>query len=296
MRRLTGLFYFAVFFLIVFFGQAISFYTDWLWFQEVGFTQVFTTSLTFKVILALVFGGLFSLLVYFNIKRAAQAPTGVTFLDQESAIELPSPELVDPLLQRLLLPVAILLGLFAAPQAASHWESLLLFLNSVPFGLEDPLFGRDIGFYVFRLPALSALYGWFSFTLGVVILATAFTYLLYRGVQYTPRGLFLTERARPHLLSLVAIFLLIKAGGYFLDTFSLLYSSSGAAFGASYTDVYANLPALRILTFLALIGAGLCLVQIYRPGFKYLFVGVGALVLVHVVGLYLYPSFLQRFR
>jgi uncharacterized membrane protein (UPF0182 family) len=296
MRRLTGPFFFAVLFVIVFFGQAISLYTDWLWFQEVGFTQVFTVSLTFKLILALVFGGLFFLLVYFNVKLAAQAPRGVTFLDQENAIELPSPELVDPLLQRLLLPVAILLGLFAASQAASHWESLLLFLNSVPFGLEDPLFGRDIGFYVFRLPALSALYGWFSFTLGLTFLATAFTYLVYRGVQYTQRGLFLTERARLHLLSLVAIIVLIKAGGYFLDTFSLLYSSSGAAFGASYADVYANLPALRILTFLALVGASLCLVQIYRPGFKYLLVGLGALLLVHVAGLYLYPSFLQRFR
>jgi len=296
MKRLTGLLFFAVLLFIVFFGQAISLYTDWLWFQEVGYAQVFTTSLTFKIILALVFGGLFSLLVYFNIKLAAQAPRGVNFLDQESAIELPSPELVDPLLQRLLLPVAILLGFFAGPQAASHWESLLLFLNSVPFRLVDPLFGRDISFYVFELPALSHLYNWLSFTLGLTFLATAFTYLVYRGVQYTQRGFFLTERARLHLLSLVAIVLLIKSGGYFLDTFELLYSSSGAAFGASYADVYANLPALRILTFLALVGASLCLVQIYRPGFKYFFVGLGPLVLVHVVGLYLYPSFLQRFR
>ncbi|MGH9425526.1 MAG: UPF0182 family protein, partial [Terriglobia bacterium] len=102
--------------------------------------------------------------------------------------------------------------------------------------------------------------------------------------------------ARTHLFFLIAIILLIKAGGYFLDTFSLLYSSSGAAFGASYADIYANLPALRILTFLAPVGAGLCLVQIYRPGVKYLFVGLGTVALVHVLGLYLYPSFLQRFR
>ena len=296
MRGLLGILFFALLFLIVFLGQAISLYTDWLWFQEVGFTQVFTTTLTFKLILALVFGGLFFLVVYFNIKLAARSPGGIRFLDSENAIELPSPELVDPFLQRLLLPVALLLGLFAAPQAASHWESLLLFLNSVPFGLEDPLFGRDIGFYVFRLPALTALYNWLTFTVGLAVVVTAFTYLLYRGVQYTPRGLFLTARARTHLLSLIAIFLMIKAGGYFLDTFELLYSPRGTAFGASYTDVYANLPALRTLALLALIGAGLCLVQIYRPGFTYLFSGIGVLILVHFVGLYLYPSFLQRFR
>lgn len=296
MRKLTGLFFFAVLFLIVFFGQAISLYTDWLWFQEVGYTQIFVTSLTFKFFLGLVFGGLFALLLYFNIKLAAHAPRNIRFLEQENVIELPSPELVDPLLQRLLLPVAILMGFFAGPQAAGQWKSLLLFLNSVPFGIQDPVFGHDISFYVFSLPVLTALYGWLTFSLGLTLLATAFIYLLYRGVQYGPRGLFLSERARGHLLCLLAVFLLVKAGGYYLDTFEILYSSRGAAFGASYADVYANLPALRILAFLAVIASGLSLLQIYRPGFKYLFVGLGGLILVHLVGLNLYPSFLQRFR
>ncbi|OGQ25194.1 MAG: hypothetical protein A3C54_05950 [Deltaproteobacteria bacterium RIFCSPHIGHO2_02_FULL_60_17] len=296
MKGLTRLFFFAVLILIIFFGQTISLYTDWLWFQEVGYTKIFTTSLTFKLALALVFGGLFFLLVYFNVKLAARAPRGVRFLEQENAIELPSPELVDPVLRRLLLPIAILLGLFAAPQAAGHWQSLLLFFNSVPFGIADPLFGRDISFYVFRLPALTALYNWLTFSLGLTILATAFTYLLYRGVQYGPRGLFLSDRARGHLLCLLAVFLLVKAGGYYLDAFELLYSSRGAAYGATYADVYANLPALRVLALLALIASGLSLLQIYRPGFKYLFVGVGGLILVHLAGLNLYPSFVQRFR
>ncbi|MCZ6625135.1 MAG: UPF0182 family protein [Deltaproteobacteria bacterium] len=296
MKRFAGILFFVFLFLVVFLSQAVSLYTDWLWFQEVGFTQVFKTALAFKLTLAIVFGGLFFLLVYFNVKLAAKTPTGVRFSDEETAIELPSLELVDPLLKRLLLPVAILLGLFAAPQAASQWKSLLLFLNSVPFGLEDPLFSRDIGFYVFRLPAVTALYNWLTVTLGLTFLVTAFTYLLYRGVQYTQRGLSITERARAHLFSLVAAILLVKAGGYFLDTFGLLYSPRGAAFGASYADVYASLPALRVLTFLAVISAVLCLFQIYRPGFKYLFIGLGALILVHIIGLKLYPSLLQRFR
>ena len=143
MRKLLGLFFFAVLFLIVFFGQAISLYTDWLWFQEVGYTQIFTTTLTFKVALALVFGALFALLLYFSIKLAAHAPRNIRFLEQENAIELPSPELIDPLIQRLLLPGAILLGLLAAPQAAGHWQSLLLFFNSVTFGVADPLFKKS---------------------------------------------------------------------------------------------------------------------------------------------------------
>ncbi|HEV8343176.1 MAG TPA: UPF0182 family protein, partial [Candidatus Binatia bacterium] len=92
MRRLSSYFLFVFFLLVLFFGQAISLYTDWLWFQEVGYTEIFTTTLTFKLLLALVFGGLFSLLLYFNIKLAAHAPRNIRFLEQENAIELPSPE------------------------------------------------------------------------------------------------------------------------------------------------------------------------------------------------------------
>ncbi len=259
MRRLTGYLFFAVLLLLLFFGQAISLYTDWLWFQEVGFTQVFNTILFFKLILALLVGGLFALVVYFNVKLAARVPRGVRFVAQDEAIELPSTELIDPVVQPLILPLALLLGFFAAPQAAKSWESFLLFLNPVPFGLTDPLMGHDIGFYVFRLPALTTLYGWLTFGLGFTLLATGFTYFLYRGIQYTERGLFLTERARSHLLCLIGCFLLVKSGGYVLDTFELLYSPRGAAFGASYTDLYANLPALRALIFLAAVAADLSL-------------------------------------
>ncbi|MBI4522959.1 MAG: UPF0182 family protein [Deltaproteobacteria bacterium] len=296
MRGLTRALFFIVLILIVFLGQAVALYTDWLWFEEVGFTQIFAKTLTFKLILGLVFGGLFFGLIFLNVKLAAQPYRGARFWPQENVIELPGPELIDPVLRRLLLPVAILLGVFAAPQAASHWESAILFLNAVPFGIKDPLFGNDIGFYIFQVPALSALYTWLSVTLGIVTLATAFGYLLYRGLQYGPAGLFLSERAKTHLFSMIGVLLLIKAFGYQLDAFGLLYSSRGAAFGASYADVYANLPILRTLSLLAIAAAGLCFIQIFRPGFRYIVSGVGVLIVVHLGGLTLYPSLVQRFR
>jgi uncharacterized membrane protein (UPF0182 family) len=293
---MASLILFAVFFVIVFVGPALSLYTDWLWFQEVGFAQVFTTSLSYKVLLAVVFGALFAVLVYINLKSAAQAPRGVRFTVQDNVIELPSLELVDPLIRRLLLPGSLLLGLLAGPQAGSHWESALLFFNSVPFGTADPQFERDIAFYVFRLPALHALVNWLSFALGLTLVASAIVYLLYQGLQYTQRGLFLTQRARTHLLILIALFLVVKAGDYMLDTFNILYSTRGVSFGASYTDVNAVLPALRILAIVALAAAALSLLQIWQHGFRYLLIGVGALIVVHLIGLQLYPNFLQRFR
>jgi uncharacterized membrane protein (UPF0182 family) len=293
---MTSLILFALFFVIVFVGPAISLYTDWLWFHEVGFAQVFTTSLTYKVILAVIFGALFALLLYLNVKWAAQPPRGVRFTVQDNVIELPSPDLIDPLLRRLLVPGALLLALFAGPQAGSHWETALLFFNAGSFGLADPIFDRDVGFYVFRLPALRALFNWLSFALILTLFATAVTYLLYQGLQYTQRGLFLTQRARTHLLALIAIFLVVKAGDYLLDTFNILYSTRGVSFGASYTDVYAVLPSLRILALVALAAAGLTVFQINRPGFRYLLIAVGGLAIVHLLGLQLYPTLLQRLR
>jgi uncharacterized membrane protein (UPF0182 family) len=294
---MMSLILFAIFFLIVFVGPAIALYTDWLWFQEVGFVQVFTTSLSYKVILAVIFGALFAVLLYLNVMWAAQAPARIRISALDNVIELPSPDIIDPLFRRLLLPGALLLGLFAGPQAGSHWELALLFLNSAPFGVNDPVFGHDLGFYVFRLPALRALYNWLSFTLVLTFLATAVTYLLYRGIQYTEeRGLFLSERARTHLLTLIAAFLVVKAGGYLLDSFNVLYSTRGVSFGASYTDVHAVLPSLRGLVFVAVAAAGLTAFQLNRPGFTYLLIGVGAVAALHLIGLQLYPNLLQRFR
>src|SRR5918992_4257050 len=104
MKGLGGIFLFVIFLVLISVRQLISLYVDWLWFQEVGYTQVFTASLFFKTVLALFGGGLFALLIYANIKIAARPVRGIRFLDQENFIELPSLELIDPLIQRLLLP------------------------------------------------------------------------------------------------------------------------------------------------------------------------------------------------
>jgi uncharacterized membrane protein (UPF0182 family) len=269
---------------------------DWLWFQEVGYTQLFTTSLWYKLILGLLSGGLLAALVYLNLKIAARSPSSFQFARNDNIIELPPTELIDPLLRRLLLPGALFLGLIAAPQGAENWERLPLFLNPVSFSLPDPLFGYDTSFFVFRLPMYQAAYHWLMFALGLTTAATAAVYFLYRGIQYGSQGLLLSDRARTHIFILLGLLLVVKAGGYLLESFDLLYSSRGAAFGAGYADVYANLPVLRILAFLSLIAAALSVTQAYRPGFRYVAIGIGALVVAHLVGLNLYPSLLQRFR
>ena len=258
MRRVGGVILLILVVLLLFFRQAIGLYVDWLWFGELGYTQLFTTMLYYKSVLGAVSGGLLALLIYVNLKIASTAAAGFRFTGAENIIVLPAPELIDPLFRRLLLPGALLVGLMAAPQGAALWEQAALFINPVPFNLHDPQFGEDIGFHVFRLAGLRTIYHWAMFALAITVVATAAVYLLYRGIEYSPRGLFLGDRTRTHLLTLLALVLVVKAGGYYLDVFDLLYSSRGYAYGAGYADIYGKLPVLRVLAFLALIAAGLC--------------------------------------
>jgi uncharacterized protein len=296
MRGFGGAALFAIIVLLLFFRQAIDLYVDWLWFQEVGYSDLFTRILFSKSIVALGSGVLLGALVYFNLKAAAIPRRGFRFSSVDNVIELPPVEFFDPAFRRLLLPGAFLVGLMASPQALSKWQELLLFFNPSPYNLTDPQFGLDLGFYLFRLPALISAYQWLSFALGLTLVATAAVYLLYRGIEYGQRGMFLTERARRHLLILVAALLIVKAAGYYLDAFELLYSSTGAAFGAGYTDIHARLPALRILAVGAVVVAALCVAQVYRQGYRPVLLAIGALIAIHALGLHVYPSLLQRFR
>jgi uncharacterized membrane protein (UPF0182 family) len=296
MRRFGALIIFAIAIAVLFFRQAIGLYTDWLWFQEVGYTQLFSTTLLYKTVLGFVSGGLFAAIVYINLRIAASMPASLRFSSADNVIELPPLELIDPVVKRLLLPGALLIGLMAAPQGVASWQQLALFLNPVDFNVQDPQFARDVGFYIFRLPALRTAYHWLMFAFALSLIGSAAVYLLYRGIEYSQRGLFLANRAKTHLLILAAGLLIIKAGGYYLDAFDLLYSTRGAGYGASYTDIHSVLPALRVLTFIALLASAICVTQIYRDGLRLLILGLGVLVVAHAAGLNGYPALLQRFR
>jgi len=277
-------------------GQAIPLYTDWLWYKEVALESVFITILKAKLALGAIMGVAFFITLYINLYLARRSPGRDVLIELEGAFGLPSPHIIEPYLQRFLLLGVLFLSFLSAYQASGKWEIFLRYFQATPFNISDPLFGKDIGFYVFQLPVLSYLYGWAMATLGLAALLTAVAYLLYRGVQLTGRGLQLTLRARAHLLILGALLLFLNAYGYRLDMYELLYSPRGVVYGASYTDVNAVLPALKVLVALSLLLALLCLAHIYRRGWKPLILGLGLLFVVNLVGRMVYPSILQRFR
>ena len=286
----------VVFVLLNVAGQVLPLYTDYLWFQEVKLVSVFTTVLGLKLLLGIAGGLLVALLLYLNVWLAARPTSGDVLVELEDPLGLPSRLVIEPLMRKFLLPGSLVLGFLAAMQAASQWETVLRFLNAQPFNALDPLFGRDISFYVFRLPFLETLYGWAMLLLGGTLLLVLVTYVLHRGVQITPQGPTMTTRARAHLLTLGALLLVVKAGGYYLDTFSLLTSVRGIVSGAGFSDIHATLPALRILAILALISAAVCIWQIGRQGFRVVLVALGVVLAANVLGLGVVPNVMQRLR
>ena len=127
MRKSIGIIVLAAFLLFSLFGEIIYLYTDLLWFQAIGYSGVFTKTLWMKVLLGVVSGVVFFLLFYINIKIAAHLREGLV-TQQDRNPDVPGPEDLDPMVRRLLLPVSLVLGFLAAPQAAGQWESLLLFM------------------------------------------------------------------------------------------------------------------------------------------------------------------------
>jgi uncharacterized membrane protein (UPF0182 family) len=278
------------------FGQLVPLYTDWLWFQEVGYTEVFLSILTLRGWLFLGVGlGVF-LFLHGNLLVATRTARPDVLWELEDQLGLPGGVMLEPLVRRLLVPLLAAIAFFSGIRAAGAWETVLGYFRGGPFNVADPLFNRDLAFYVFSLPFWQILYGWALLLLGATFMLSLALYVLQRSLVFTARGPRLAAAARVHLLLLGAALLTLRGAGFWLDRFELLYSPRGVVYGASYTDVNASLPVLGLLSVLALLCAGACLYQLARPGLRFLLGGLLALGVVWVGGLGLYPAVVQRFR
>ena len=229
-------------------------YTEWLWFGETGYQSVFLKSLTTRGLLGLVvFAAVFGVL-FANLRLALGGA------DRQQVVfpgggDMP-PIVVEPQhLRWLTAGAALLAGLFIASVTSSQWLVVLQFLEAVPFGEADPLFGRDAGFYIFTLPVLDAIRYLLLATIVLSLLGTGALYALSGRLALTPQGLQVNPRARQHLALLIAGGFLLLAAGAYLDMPRMLTTPAGIIHGASYVDVIVRLPALQVLMVAAGLGA-----------------------------------------
>jgi uncharacterized protein len=293
--------------LTVFFNL-INLITDWFWFKEIGFENIFTTILSAKIKLGLITSLITFVLVYLNLKIALRITRHKPILVKTR--EDSAPIKLDKHINKLAILFSLTIGFSTGLAGSVNWEIVLKYLNAVSFGILDPIFSRDISFYFFTLPFLKMVIG---FLFWIVIVSLIGTILIYaskgelsllsqknRPIRYSSEGKIIKQEIKKgpktHLLSMLFFFFLIIAfKTYFISIPDLLYSNTGPFTGASFTDINASLPVLKALSVILTVAALICLVSIFRKTYRMLIGIVATYFVVLVLGLWIYPIILQGF-
>ena len=263
--------------LFVLYHDAVPLYTDWLWFQEVGYSGVFTTTILAKTTLFAVVGLLFFALFYGNARLARRmAPEQA----DRFLMERFGPEWGNALqrgLNWIILGGSAFLSLWAGRLASDNWTQWLEFRNAVPFHRVDPVFGNDIGFYAFRLPFLNTLVAFALGALAITLVAVIVIHVADTAIDSFAGLPDVKGGVRAQLLSLVAGLALVQAIATRLDAYDLLFKDNGIFTGAGYTDLHFRLFALNLEVVLLALTALACLLTLKKgPGFRWPLIGGAA--------------------
>ncbi|MCI2417794.1 UPF0182 family protein [Saccharopolyspora sp. K220] len=277
-------------------SRMLGTYVDWLWFGEVGYRQVFTVQLLSRtglgVAAAIFLGAVLALNLW------------IAYRSRPVFVPVSGPD--DPLARyrtvltersRLFgLGVPIVVGVIGGLAAQSDWQTLQLFLHSVPFGQVDPEFGKDISFYTFELPFWRFLLSWAFIAVTVSFIGALITHYIFGGIRLAGRSGQLSMPARVQLAVLAGLFVLLKAVDYFLDRYDLLLSQRNPLFtGASYTDLNAVMPAKLILMCIAAFCALAFFAVIFLKNLQIPALATVLLVLSSVVVGAVWPALLEQF-
>lgn len=265
----------------------ISFYIDALWFKSLGFWQVFKLTLIGKAWTFLA-GFLVSVLfLSINSALAIRRPQGDFWFRSDFA------EFAHKGITQFLKLGLLFAGFFAGGILQARWMTFFKYINQVPTGEADPIFGKDISFYLFSLPVIEVVS---SFAIAITVMAlllTGFLYVINGHLGYDGKLRF-TSAARVHLTLLSSLAFLTLTFRFWVLRFELLYNTSGAVFGAGYTDLYAWLPCYWLLAALSLITAVLIVASLLFSTLKPAAV-TGIIFAVVYLGLNIYPSMIQTF-
>ncbi len=271
-------------------------YTDSLWFSSVGYHNVFSTLVVIKLGLFGVFGAIFFAVLWINLVVCDRIAGHDIVLAQEDELVRRYQQYVRPYAGRIYVALAFILALIGASGTIGQWNNWILFRHGGNFGIKDPQFHKDVGFYVFKLPFLTFIVDW-TLAILIVTLAVSLVFHYFNGGIQPQRGL---PRVRPpvkaHVSVLLALIALDKAAGYVLQRWSLVNAQDGYVDGAGYTDVHARLPAELLLVYVSIFAAAILLFNIRRQGWTLPVLAVGIWAFVALVVGIIYPALLQTLK
>ncbi|SEC53162.1 hypothetical protein SAMN04489806_3144 [Paramicrobacterium humi] len=283
----------AVGVLVVLFFIFTSFYTDFLWFNQLGYTNVLTTQWIATVVMFIIgFLGM-AVPVWGCLQLAYRLrPVYAKLNSQLDRYQ----ELVEPLRRLGMWGIPVLLGLFAGFSAATRWETTLMWLNRTPTGTTDPQFGFDLSFYLFELPFYRSVLAFASAVVLLALIATAAVTFLYGSIQLIGRELRISKSARIQIAVIAGVYLLLQAVSIWLDQYVTLTQTGSLITGASYTDVNATIPTRAILAGIALVVAILFFVTAFIGRWRMPIVGTALLLVSALLIGSVYPWVVQKFQ
>jgi uncharacterized membrane protein (UPF0182 family) len=272
--------------LVIVLSSTVNLYADWLWYGEVGFTDVMSTTLRTRLVLFVLVGGAVAVFVAANLLIAFRLRPAYRPMSLEQQNLERYRLTITPRFTLLVSVFAAFVWLITGLAAQGRWRTWLLFSNSTPFGKEDPQFGLDLSFYVFEYPFWRYVLG-VAFTAVVLsIVASLFVHYLYGGVRLQGSGGRMSAAVIGHLSVLLGLFVALKSVAYYLDRYGLLFAFGDVSKvnGASAVDIEWLLPAKNILLWIAALCALVFFVnvgirRVLLPGMALVLLLVSAVVL-----------------
>jgi uncharacterized protein len=271
-------------------------WTERLWFDSVDQGEVFTTLISTRVLLFVIFGALLSAIVVANIVIAYRTRPLHRMLSPEQRSMDRYRDMVEPLRRIILIGLAAALFFFAGTSAAGQWQKYLLWRNGEDFGRNDQYFHIDIGFFVFDYPFIRYLIGFGTAVVVVSLIAVAVTNYLYGGISLQAPTEKVSGSTQVHLSVLIGFFMLLRAAGYWMDRYGLALDDGNLFTGVHYTDANAELPAKNILTVIAVICALLFFANVVRRTWMLPGLALGMLILSAVLLGGVWPFIVQQFQ
>lgn len=296
-RIILGIAIVAIVVLLLSLRAIATFWTDYLWFGSMGQSSVWSRLLSARVTLGVATGLVFFLILWVNLVIADRlAPRFRSSVGAEEEVLARYRELVAGRQRLVWLVVSLLIALVPAFSATSLWREWILFRFGGDFGVDDPQFGTDVGFYVFKLPFLTNAVDWLFGFLLVTTVVVALVHYFNGAIRVQPLGERVTPNAKAHLSVLLALAAFAKAADYWLQRFELTTASGSSFDGAGYTDVHARLPAIQLMILISLFAGVLLLVNIRRKGWTLPVIILASWVIIGIIAGGIYPAFVQRFQ
>ena len=270
-------------------------WTDRLWYRSVGYGSVFSTILLTKVSLFVVMGLLFAVVVLANALLAWRLRPDVLPTRRDDPAFRYRVGLV-PIARPVIAVFGLVLTLFAGSVSASRWDSFQLWRNGGSFGLRDPHFRKDVGFFIFDYPWLQFIASYLFAMVVFSVLAAAFVHYIVGNIRLGGRGPSLTRGAQMHLLTLVGLGVLVRAFSYWLRRFGLAVQPSTLFDGIGYTDANARIPAQNILVGVAIVCALLFFAGALMRSWILPGISLSLLVLTGVLIGGIWPFVMQSFQ